>query len=59
MTRHHTLGYALMGLGLVGSLWFYFWFQGVREQDCYDRGGVALVSLRDNICVDADGKVVR
>lgn len=54
-----TSGLLLAALIIMACIAFVLWIQTEREQDCYDRGGVELVSLRDNICIDADGRVIR
>lgn len=59
MTLSNRQGFALAGTIIVLCVLLIFWLENERRQECYERGGAELVSLRDNICIDADGRVLR
>ena len=55
----YRTGVILSVTAIVLSLGFLWWIVDARTKDCIAAGGVELIGSRWDICIDADGRVVR
>lgn len=59
MSRYDGAVLAFCAALLVACLFIYLYIDASRWRDCLARGGTELLSVRDNVCVDANGMVLR